>query len=49
MKIRVFFDKKNYLEVNDILSFQYAKEVFWYIDNRGLSHEINNVVGICSI
>ncbi|MCQ2740272.1 MAG: hypothetical protein MJ237_08630 [bacterium] len=48
MKIRVFFDKKNFLDIK-VTTFTYTKNEFWYLDDRMVSHTIKNVVGITSI
>ena len=48
MKLRLFFDKKNFIEVK-VESFTYTNGTFWYLDSKMVSHTINNVVGITSI
>ncbi len=48
MKIRLFFSKKDFIDVK-CNKFNYINNKFWYLDMNCISHEIPNVLFITSL
>lgn len=48
MKIRLFFDKTNFVTVTDITTFTFVNGTFWYMNKFGATFTIKGVVGVGS-